>query len=136
MAGPGHLPGRAHGNKIGDGARILQERLHQLLTRLFATLELIMKWPESDGDDASIHMETTTKLISKIHEVISDLQRVENVVKTDSALRKSLLDCPIPIDLLDLLDHGNGLNPGECIVFRLDLLSATHCSLSFFPTSM
>jgi hypothetical protein len=94
------------------GAKNLQERLHQLLTRLSTTIDLIKNWPESDGDDASIHVETTTKLISNILEVIVGLQRVEGVVKSDSALKKSLKDCPVPINLLDLLDHGNGLNPG------------------------
>lgn len=94
-----------------EGAKLLQERLHQLLTRLSSAIELIKSWPESDGDDASIHVETTTKLISVIMEVTSALQRAEGVVKNDAALRKALKGCPIPMDLLDLLDHGNGLNP-------------------------
>jgi hypothetical protein len=94
-----------------EGAKLLQERLHQLLTRLSSAIDLIKNWPESDGDDASIHVETTTKLISVILEVTSALQRAEGVVKNDAALRKALKACPIPMDLLDLLDHGNGLNP-------------------------
>ena len=98
--------------KPSEGAKNLQERLHQLLTRLSSTIELIKNWPES-GDDASIHVETTTKLISAILELIVALQRVEGVVKADGDLRKALQDSPIPIDLLDLLDHGNGLNPGK-----------------------
>ena len=96
----------------GEGAKVLQERLHQLLTRLSSTIELIKTWPESGGDgDASVHVETTTKLISSILEVINALQRVEHVVKQDTTLRKTLTDCKIPLDLLDLLDYGNGLNP-------------------------
>ena len=47
-----------------EGAKNLQERLHQLLTRLSSTIELIKTWPSTDGDDASIHVETTTRLIS------------------------------------------------------------------------
>lgn len=94
------------------GAKNLQERLHQLLTRLSTTIELIKNWPESEGDDASIHVETTTKLINAIHEVVEGLKNVEGVVKADNDLKKSLKDCQIPVNLLDLLDHGNGLNPG------------------------
>ena len=106
------MPSPTSGGPNLAGAKNLQERLHQLLTRLSSTIDLIKNWPESDGDDASIHMKTTTKLISSILEVIVALQRVEGVVKSDNILRKSLQDCPVPINLLDLLDHGNGLNPG------------------------
>lgn len=95
------------------GAKELQERLHVLLNRLARTTELIKTWPESDGDDASIHVETTTKLMLSIQELVSALQRVEGVVKADAALKKSLQECQVPINLLDLLDHGDGLNP-EC----------------------
>lgn len=94
----------------GD-ARALQDSLHELLKFLSSTSELIKTWPESEGDDASIHVETTTKLLGQIQKVISALQRVEGIVKGDSILRKSLQDCLIPMDLLDLLDYGNGLNP-------------------------
>lgn len=97
------------------GAKNLQEGLHQLLTRLSSTIEIIKNWPESDGDATSVHVETTTKLISGILEVIVALQRAESVIKSDSTLRKSLQDCLVPINLLDLMDHGNGLNPGAYI---------------------
>jgi hypothetical protein len=111
--GPASSPTKNSDGIISEGVKNLQERLHHLLTRLSSTIELIKSWPESDGDDASIHVETTTKLISAVVEVISALRRVEGVVKADDELRKALQDCPIPLDLLDLLDHGNGLNPGE-----------------------
>jgi len=101
----------------------LQERLHILLTRLSNTTELIKKWPESDGDDASVHVETTTKLIICIEDVIKALQKVEGVIKADAVLKKSLQECKVPINLLDLFDHGKsdngksehgyGLNPGK-----------------------
>jgi hypothetical protein len=94
----------------GD-TRALQDNLHELLKFLASTSELIKSWPESEGDDASIHVETTTKLLGQIEKVITALQRVEGIVKSDSILRKSLQDCLIPMDLLDLLDFGNGLNP-------------------------
>ena len=96
---------------ISPGARTLQERLHELLTRLAATIELVKNWPESEGDDASIHVETTTKLIASIKAVIASTQKVDGVVKDDIDLRKNLQACLVPLDLLDLLDHGNGLNP-------------------------
>jgi hypothetical protein len=115
MSGASSSPtgGSSGGNTAG--AKNLQERLHQLLTRLSATIELIKNWPTTDGDDASIHVETTTKLIAAVLEVIVALQRAEGVVKADNDLRKSLQDCPVPINLLDLLDHGNGLNPGTFV---------------------
>ena len=95
------------------GARALQDRLHNLLTKLSKTIEVIKGWPASDGHDASIHHKTTTSLIASIMDVIGSLESVEDVVKADTALRKTLQDCAVPINLLDLLDHGNGLNPGE-----------------------
>lgn len=98
-----------------SGAKDLQERLHVLLTRLAKTTDLIKTWPESDGDDASIHVETTTKLITAVVDVVSALEKVEGVIKADAALKKSLHECKVPINLLDLLDHGNGLNPGKRI---------------------
>ncbi|CAB9513189.1 expressed unknown protein [Seminavis robusta] len=98
-------------SSVNAGAKALQERLHELITRLAATTELVKNWPESKDDDASIHVETTTKLISHINNVIASVQRVDGVVKADALLRKNLQECLIPLDLLDLLDHGNGLNP-------------------------
>jgi hypothetical protein len=85
------------------------------MARLAKTTALIKEWPESEGDDSSIHAETTTKLIAAILEVTSALQKVEGVIKADVALKKALQECQVPINLLDLLDHGNGLNPGVCI---------------------
>lgn len=100
---------------ISQGAKDLQERLHLLLNRLAKTTDLIKNWPESDGgDDASIHVETTTKLIASIHELVTALQKVEGTIKTNNDLKQTLRDCPVPINLLDLLDHHpDGLNP-EC----------------------
>lgn len=84
-----------------------------MLTRLAKTTDLIKTWPESDGDDASIHVQTTTKLINCVLDVVTALQKVEGAIKTDAVLKKSLQECKVPINLLDLLDHGNGLNPGK-----------------------
>ena len=109
-----HSPAIGNATQSGPlpGAKDLQERLHILLTRLAKTTDLIKTWPESDGDDASIHVETTTKLITCIMDVVEALQKVEGVLRADAVLKKSLQECKVPINLLDLLDHGNGLNPG------------------------
>ena len=96
---------------ITPAAKTLQDRLHELLTRLQATIELVKNWPATQGDDASIHVDTTTKLIDSIKAVIASTQKVDGVVKDDAELRKNLQSCLVPLDLLDLLDHGGGLNP-------------------------
>lgn len=84
-----------------NSAKILQDRLHELLTRLSNTIEHVRNWP--DGDEASINLERS-KLIILIRETISSLQRVENTIKNDIQLKQSLQNCHVPIDLLDLLD--------------------------------
>jgi hypothetical protein len=95
------------------GARNLQDKLHELLSRLASTSDIVKTWPESEGDNSSIHVERTTRLIASIRETIASIQKVEGVVQADAALKQSLQECLIPFDLLDLLDHGGGLNP-EC----------------------
>mmetsp|Transcript_32007 Transcript_32007/g.47257 ORF Transcript_32007/g.47257 Transcript_32007/m.47257 type:complete len:188 (+) Transcript_32007:77-640(+) len=94
----------------GD-ARSMQERLHELISRISDTTDVVKGWPESAGDDASIHVKTTTKLINSIREIIKALERVEGVAKKDEILWKRLKECPIPLDLLELMDCGGGLNP-------------------------
>lgn len=101
-----------------EAAVQLQDRLHYLLSRLSDVVEMVKSWPEAKGDDASVHVESTSKLINYIRNVITALERVESVVKDNASLKKKLQECPIPLDLLDLLDHGQGggaLNP-ECFV--------------------
>lgn len=95
-----------------EGARILQDRLHKLLSRLAETIERVKKWPEAKGDDGSMHIESTSQLITNIRHVITALQRVEDCVKDDSKLREMLTKCRIPLDLLDLMDY-TSINP-EC----------------------
>ena len=94
---------------VNAGAKVLQERLHELQTRLAATIELINNWKEAG--DSSGHVETTSKLIASIKNVIASVQKVDGTIKSDAALRQNLQECLIPLDLLDLLDHGGGLNP-------------------------
>ena len=91
----------------------LQERLTELLTRISATIEVIRGWQTSEGDDASIHVHTTTKLVSSVQELMAAIQRVEAVVQSSPEIGRQLESIPVPLDLLELLDHGNGLNP-EC----------------------
>lgn len=70
-------------------------------------------WPTSDAqaDSNSIHIETTNRLITSINSLVKDLQQVEGVIQANTTLRKELQECQVPINLLDLLDHGDGLNP-------------------------
>lgn len=96
----------------GGDAKALQERLHELLSRLADTTDLVKGWPES-GDDASTHVETTSSLIASIYDIVKAIQKVEGVLKNDEILSQKLQNCPIPLDLLDLMECANGLNP-EC----------------------
>jgi hypothetical protein len=93
--------------KISEGARNLQDKLHELLTRLAGTMEHVKNWPEAA--DASRHVESTSQLIHRIRDIIASLQKVESCVKDDMELRQTLQNCLIPVDLLELLDFG--LNP-------------------------
>ncbi len=95
-----------------EGSKSLQERLNLLLSKLSSSIEIVKTWPTTDGDDASVHVKTTSKLIVAMQEIMMALKNVEGTLKSDAALLNSLKNCPVPINLLDLLDHGNGLNPG------------------------
>lgn len=103
--------------KAPEAAVVLQERLHNLLTRMSAAVEHLKTWPEAKGDEASVHVESTSKLIGYIRNIVHALQRVEAVVQSNADLRKKLQECSIPHDLLDLIDVGpsEGLNP-DCFV--------------------
>ena len=106
-----------------EGAKALQERLNALLSKVAASIEIIKSWLSTDGDDASIHVKTTSKLILAVLETKKALEKVEGIVQADTDLQKALQDCPVPINLLDLLDHGSGLNPGTspCFCFLTQL---------------
>mmetsp|Transcript_35408 Transcript_35408/g.53582 ORF Transcript_35408/g.53582 Transcript_35408/m.53582 type:complete len:217 (+) Transcript_35408:78-728(+) len=110
-----------HGHKSGDDEASLQDRLHTLINRLAETTEILKSWPESEGDDSTVHVETTGKLIASLHKIIHSIKSVEEKVKSsdgsiqaseaDIALRKCLEESEVPFDLLDLMDSANGLNP-------------------------
>lgn len=95
-----------------EGAKQLQDKLHLLLNKLAQSMKIINEWPDEDGDDSTPHTETTQNLTNSVLDVVEALKDVEGVIKTDSILRKSLQECQVPVNLLDLLDHGSGLNPG------------------------
>lgn len=95
----------------GGDAKALQERLHELISRVSDSTEVVKSWPESTGDDATIHVKATSKLIDSIREIIKAIDRVEGVAKKDEVLWAKLKECPIPLDLLDFLDCATGLNP-------------------------
>mmetsp|Transcript_46840 Transcript_46840/g.69299 ORF Transcript_46840/g.69299 Transcript_46840/m.69299 type:complete len:181 (-) Transcript_46840:109-651(-) len=99
-------------------------RLRDLLSNLIDANEIIKNWPESEGDDANVHKEATTTLIESLHTVIRSLKRVEHKALGENGsdnqdLRKHLTEAQVPLDLLELMDHGNNLNP-EC--FRKQLI--------------
>jgi hypothetical protein len=103
------------------GSRALQETLHVLLSRISATMEHVQNWPSeqqqaqqqsqsnnksstSTDTDTNIHVSSTTQLIHHLNQVVTALQRVEGTIQSDAGLRKSLHECAVPVDLLDLLD--------------------------------
>lgn len=108
----------------------LQERLHTLLTRLSDTSEILKKWPETKtGDDGSIHVRTTEKLISSIQRIVEGIKSVEEKVNYvnlteqgstdyntgsgsgDDDIANKLRQIAVPLDLLDMMDFAGGLNP-------------------------
>jgi hypothetical protein len=84
----------------------------ELLNRISSTVDLVRNWPEaSGGDDTSIHIKSTSRLIESMRVVLKAVERVESVLKNNNTLKARLNACQVPVDLLDLLDHGGGLNP-------------------------
>ena len=96
----------------------LLDRLRILLNRLQATQEILQNWPETRGAETE---QTTEKLIASIRKIVLGLRAVERHVNGTGpanqgasesispealrAFRTSLeTKCPIPLDLLDLLD--------------------------------
>lgn len=101
----------------------LQECLHTLLTRLSDTSEILQKWP--GGDDPSIHVRTTEKLIKSIKKIMDSIKTVEEKVNHvsvetsteqssgsgDEDIANKLRQIAVPLDLLDMMDCAGGLNP-------------------------
>jgi len=110
----------------------LQDRLQTLLLNLTSTSKILQKWPDSQGDKASIHIDTTTKLIHALQRITQSLKQVEDKSLTrlasddnrDIELKKKLREYQVPLDLVDLMDYGYtesdshnlfGLNP-DCFI--------------------
>jgi len=87
------------------------------LNRLSDATDILKNWPESDGDDSSVHVETTTKLIGSLQKIVAAVKEVEEKAmkgdgsEGDKRLIKALREMQVPLDLLDLMDYGGGLNP-------------------------
>lgn len=99
-------PQRISAPIIDPASVALQERLHELLSRLSDTTNWVRQWPDGQ-DDPSIHVESTSKLITLIRSVLTAIQAVENTVVRDPNLKERLNQCLIPMDLIELLDHGS-----------------------------
>ena len=105
----------------------LLERLRILLNRLQTSADILQNWPETQGDSSKVHADTGKELIASIRKIVTGLRSVERHVNGTGpspaanipaeALEKfrTSIDekCPIPLDLLDLLDIGQpfGINP-------------------------
>lgn len=98
----------AAATRVSPGARALQDKLHDLLSRLSKTIEHVKTWPESA--DAAVHVESTSRLIAFIRDIITALTNVETTVRNDNDLRQTLQSFLIPFDLLELLD-ATAINP-------------------------
>uniref|UniRef100_A0A8J9T7C0 Uncharacterized protein n=1 Tax=Phaeodactylum tricornutum TaxID=2850 RepID=A0A8J9T7C0_PHATR len=53
-----------------EAEKNLQDKLHDLLTRLSQTMELVKSWPEDKGSP-SVHVENATKLIAAIRHIVN-----------------------------------------------------------------
>jgi hypothetical protein len=93
----------------------LLARLHQLISTLNEATNAVKNWPSSHDDQ--VHYDATTNLIQSLHKVVDALKEVEDRACNDSgsanntSVGQSILDAPVVLDLLDLMDYGNGLNP-------------------------
>ena len=96
-----------------DNKASLLTRLHQLLSSLSEATDKVKNWPSSQ--DAQVHYDAATDLIQSLHKVVRALKEVEdralNGSSTSDPMSQSILDSPVALDLLDLVDYGNGLNP-------------------------
>jgi len=99
-----------------DNKTSLLARLHNLISTLTDATNAVKNWPSSHDDQ--VHYDATTNLIQSLHRVVDALKEVEdrvgkdgNNTKATSVAGHSILDAPVVLDLLDLMDYGNGLNP-------------------------
>jgi hypothetical protein len=101
---------------VTDNKTSLLARLHNLISNLTDATNAVKNWPSSHDDQ--VHYDATTNLIQSLHRVVDAVKEVEdrvgkdgNNTKPSSVAGHSILDAPVVLDLLDLMDYGNGLNP-------------------------
>jgi hypothetical protein len=125
-------PSNSNGSSSISSKASLLTRLHQLLEQLSDVAEVIKNWPSSQ--DSQVHYDTTTQLIEALNRTVTGLKDVELKVVPPSqsssnskntasasnssssnhmgeAMSQAILNAPVPLDLLDLMDYGAGLNP-------------------------
>jgi Transcription factor subunit Med10 of Mediator complex len=107
---------------VSPGAKIFQDQLHELITRLTMTMDHVKNWNEATANDntttsstnntssSMIHFESTTRLIALIQNIVKSIQKVETTLQNNVELRQVLQNVYVPYDLLDLLDYTN-INP-------------------------
>lgn len=101
--------------KVSPNARLLQDRLHNLLSNLSRTIAHVKQWPP----EQSLSANNTDQLGKHIREVLAAASAVETSLKANHAEYQT---CWIPLDLLELLEHTGmktdkeyGLNP-DCFL--------------------
>jgi len=123
--GPSSVSSGSGGSSLTASKTSLLSRLHQLLGSLGETAELLKTWPSSQ--DSKVHYDTTTQLIQCLQNVVNSVKEVEVKVLPPStpvtsssiggranmgeAMSQAILESPVSLDLLDLMDYGGGLNP-------------------------
>jgi Transcription factor subunit Med10 of Mediator complex len=113
---------------VTPGSKLLQDQLHDLISRLTLASDHIKNWNESHNHNsnnnnsdvvvashahthnAMVHAETTSRFIVLVQDVMTSLQKVETTLKTNTELRQTLMNIHVPIDLLELMDYTN-MNP-------------------------
>jgi Transcription factor subunit Med10 of Mediator complex len=106
---------------VSPGAKVFQDQLHELITRLTMTMDHVKNWNEATANDntttstsntssSMIHFESTTRLIALIQNIVKSIQKVETTLQNNVELRQVLQNVFVPYDLLDLLDYTN-INP-------------------------
>ena len=98
---------------VTPAAKIFQDQLHDIITRLSMTMGHIKNWneaAENANSTANIHVESTTRLIELIQTIVKSIQKVESTLQKNVEFRQVLQNIYIPYDLLELLDYTN-INP-------------------------
>jgi Transcription factor subunit Med10 of Mediator complex len=98
---------------VTPAAKIFQDQLHDIITRLSVTMAHVKNWNEAadnSNSTANVHVESTTRLIELIQSIVKSIQKVESTLQNNVDLRQVLQNIYVPYDLLELLDYTN-INP-------------------------